>query len=124
MDLAINLFHPVQRQNSTPGFDLVHNFGIPVGFGLMTANLPTNRALVLDTTVPTAAFQRIVLIVGTVDPRMEQSDVAIGTASARTEGTNKVTRLQVLPIDAFGDLRETDSVSSWGARMESHGDEA
>lgn len=72
---------PVQPQTSTHS-DLVHNMNVPVGLGGETAIFPTNRALIRDAAVGAAALKRIVLLLGTVGPRFEQSDVASSTASA------------------------------------------
>jgi hypothetical protein len=54
---------------------LVHNTDVPVGLGGEAATLPTNRALILDAAVGAAAFKGIVLLLRTVGPRKEQSDV-------------------------------------------------
>ena len=95
-----------------------------VGFGRETAVLPANSALIRDAAVcSTAALERVVLLLGTVDPRVEQSNVAISTASAGAKGTNKVTGLEVVPSDLLCDSWEADRVGTGSRGMESHGDE-
>jgi hypothetical protein len=98
---------------------------ILVGLGRKTAVLPANSTLISDAAVcSTAALKRVILLLGAVDPRVEQSNVAVCTAGARAQSTNKVTRLEVVPCDFGSDVWEADGGGAWSRRVESHGDEA
>lgn len=89
----------------------------------MASNLPANLALVCNTAVCTLALESIVLLLGAVGPRLEQSNMAISTASTGAKGANKVTRLEVVPRDGLCNVRKTDSVQTRGRCMERHADE-
>jgi hypothetical protein len=96
---------------------------ISVRLGRKTAVLPANSTSISDATVRAATLKGMVCLVGAVDPGVEQSNVAGSTASARAKCTNKVSSLEVLPGDFFGDTWETDGIGPWSGSVESHGDE-
>lgn len=103
---------------------LILHLLVAVGLGRVAANLPANLALVVDTAVATLALQRVIFLLGAVGPRLEQSDMAISTASTRAEGANKVTGLEVVPRDRLCNVRKADSVETRGRRVQSHANEA
>lgn len=87
--------------------------------------LPANLARVSNTTVSsTTALKGIVRLLGLVSPREEQSNMAIGTASAGAKSANKVSGLEVFPCDLLPDSREVNGRVSWSRSVEGHGYEA
>lgn len=103
---------------------LILHLLVAVGLGRVAADLPANLARVCNTAVGTLAFKGIVRLLGAVGPRFEQSDVAISTASTRAKGANKVTFLEIVPLDGLCNIREADGAEAWGRCMESHANEA
>lgn len=107
----------------SPNFYLLNQV-VTVGLSSEAAILPANSTLVSNTAVGTAALKGVVLLVGAISPRVEQSDVTSSTTSARSKSTDKVTGLEVLPGDGLGDIGEADGVVAGRVGVESHANKA
>lgn len=97
---------------------------VAVGLSSEAAILPANSALVSNTAIGTATLKGVILLVGAIGPRVEQSNVASSTTSARSKSADKVTGLEVLPRDWLGDIGEADGVIAGRVGVESHAHKA
>lgn len=95
-----------------------------VRLGGELAVLPTHRTFKSDAAGrSTTALEGMVPLLRAVNPREEQSDVAIGILGTGAQSPDEIAWLEVLPSDLLSDCWQANSVGAWSTGVESHCDE-